>query len=125
MRSRTLVAITVGGLAIALAGCKKGSSTPTSPSGSGGSTTTTTITIPLGDGYGNSSFAPGNVQIAVGGRVAWQNRDTVVHNTSSNNNSWASDIAPGAEYTRTFTASGTFAYRCAIHPGMTGTITVQ
>jgi plastocyanin len=38
---------------------------------------------------------------------------------------WSSDIAPGADFTRTFPAAGTFNFHCTLHPGMTGTITVQ
>jgi DNA-binding response OmpR family regulator len=34
-------------------------------------------------------------------------------------------IAPGKEFTFAFTQAGRFVYRCAIHPTMLGTITVQ
>ena len=34
-------------------------------------------------------------------------------------------IAPGGTFSRTFSSAGTFPYRCTLHPGMVGTVTVQ
>lgn len=84
----------------------------------------TLITIPPGDGYGNSSFNPANLTVAAGASVTWTNRDTVKHTTQSGT-TWSADLEPGASFSRTFAARGTFGYRCTIHTGMTGTIVVQ
>jgi plastocyanin len=34
-------------------------------------------------------------------------------------------LGSGATFSQTFAKAGTFAYHCAIHPGMTGTVTVH
>ena len=34
-------------------------------------------------------------------------------------------LASNATFSQTFAKAGTFAYHCAIHPGMKGTVTVQ
>jgi plastocyanin len=34
-------------------------------------------------------------------------------------------LAPGGSYTYVFTSAGIYAYHCAIHNSMTGTVTVQ
>jgi len=56
----------------------------------------------------------------------WTNNDSIPHTTTSNASGWDSGtIQPGGQFSSTFSAAGTFAYHCNIHPGMTGTIVVQ
>ena len=86
--------------------------------------TGTTITIPAGDGYGNSSFTPGSVTVAPGTMVTWLNRDGVVHVTESGT-VWSANIEAGGSFSHTFATRGTFNYRCTIHAGMNGSVTVQ
>lgn len=121
----------LAGVALAVAACGGGSSTPPSapsttppPAGGGTSGSTATITIPAGDGYGSSSFAPGSLTVAPGATVTWSNRDSVTH-TSASGTLWSATLEPGESFSRTFADRGTFNYRCTIHPGMSGTITVQ
>jgi len=102
--------------------------TPTSPTTSstppaGPAAASASITIPTSDVYGATAFTPANATIAVGGTVTWRNNDAVTHTSVSS--AWTGQIAPGTEYTRTFAAAGTYPYKCTIHAGMTGTITVQ
>ena len=126
MRSRLLGLAVACFVSVGVAGCKKGSSTPTTPSPGGGGSSSVSITIPAGDGYGNaSSFSPGATPIAVGGTVTWSNRDTFAHTTTSDTNLWSGDLPAGGSYSRQFSARGTFTYKCLVHPGMTGTINVQ
>ena len=99
-------------------------STTPPPAGGGTSGPTATIAIPAGDGYGNSSFAPGTLTVTPGTTVTWSNRDTVTHNTSSGT-TWNATMEPGGSFSRTFADRGTFSYRCSIHAGVSGTITVQ
>ena len=123
----------LAGVALLVAACGGGSGSPpsapsttppanTPPPGGGGATAT--IAIPSSDGYGNSTFAPGNLAVAPGTSVTWSNQDTVTH-TSASGSLWSATMPPGESFTRTFSERGTFNYRCTIHTGMSGTITVQ
>ena len=103
----------------------KGKETPTGPSGGGSGGNTVTISIPSSDGYGSSSFSPGSVTVDPGTVVVWANRDTVAHTSTADNNVWNSVIGAGSEFSRTFSTSGAFNYRCTLHAGMSGTITVR
>lgn len=129
MRERLTLLILPVGLAFLLAACGGyggGGSTPTAPSGGQtGGQDTTTVVIPSSGGYGTSTFSPGNVTIQVGKSVTWSNQDSFTHNSTGPNGAWNSNIAPGGSFTRVFPAAGSFDYRCTIHPGMSGTITVQ
>lgn len=92
--------------------------TPSTPNGvsmvAGASTLTTT------------AFSPNPMTVAVGTTVTWTNRDSTSHTSTANNGAWNSGlIAPGGTFSMTFSSAGTFPYHCTVHPGMTGTVTVQ
>ena len=113
--------------AVGMSSCKS-SSTPAAPapSNGGGTQAQKTITIPAGDAYtGGTNYSPRTLTVQVGGSVVWTNRDSEKHTTVSDTGLWTSDIAPGADFTRTFPTAGKFDFHCSLHPGMTGTITVQ
>jgi len=58
--------------------------------------------------------------------VCWQNTGGTQHNVTSNDGtSFVSTLAGGQTFIHAFPTQGTFAYRCTIHAGMTGTITVN
>ena len=113
--------------AVGMSSCKSSSSPAApSPAANGGTQAQRTITIPAGDAYtGSTNYSPRTVTVQVGGTVVWSNRDTEKHTTVSDTGVWTSDIAPGADFSRTFPTAGKFDFHCSIHPGMTGTITVQ
>ena len=115
--------------AAGMSSCKSSTSNPVAPAPStnGGNQTQKTITIPASDIYGSggTNYSPRTVTVQAGGSVVWTNRDSEKHTTVSDTGLWSSDIAPGADFTRTFPAAGTFNFHCTLHPGMTGTITVQ
>jgi plastocyanin len=75
----------------------------------------------------NYSFMPGSVTVGKGTKVTWTNDDNVPHTvTSSSGNTLNSpNIAPKGTWSYTFSTLGTYKYYCAVHPNMTGTITVQ
>lgn len=76
-------------------------------------------------GMAARTFSPGNVTIAAGGSVTWVNDDDRDHTVTATSGGFDSGtMAPGASWSRTFPAAGTFPYLCAIHPDMTGTVTV-
>jgi plastocyanin len=96
--------------------------TPTTPSTGGGGTP---VSIVAGASLLTSTaYAPSPVTIPAGGSVTWTNNDNTAHTTVGS--TWSSvTIAPGAQYTTSFSTAGTYAYRCSLHPGMTGTVIVQ
>jgi plastocyanin len=57
--------------------------------------------------------------------VTWTNLDGVAHTVTADDGSWGSGtLGQGATYSHVFTSPGTYTYHCAIHPFMTGTVTV-
>jgi plastocyanin len=73
------------------------------------------------------AFSPGRLTVRAGTRVVWTNRDDEPHLVSSAGRQFAPSRAldTGDSYAVTFSTPGTYAYYCAIHPMMVGTIIVQ
>ena len=118
---------------VTLAGCGGGGSspmstvpTPTTPTSPGG-TSPTLVGMPLGASFLTlTAYVPNPITVSVGSTLKWTNNDNVAHTVTSQNNLWGSgDMEPGATYSYTFQATGTFPYYCVYHPGMVGTVTVQ
>jgi plastocyanin len=75
---------------------------------------------------GSNAFAPNPLTVAVGTTVTWVNNDTVTHDATADNHAFATgSISPGSSASVTLQTAGRITYACTIHPGMTGTITVQ
>ncbi|HSJ07284.1 MAG TPA: carboxypeptidase regulatory-like domain-containing protein [Longimicrobiales bacterium] len=75
---------------------------------------------------GDNLFLPGSLTITAPRIVRFVNSGTQAHNTTSATGVWASDVlGPGAVFEHEFTQAGTYPYACTLHPGMSGTITVQ
>jgi len=73
-----------------------------------------------------SAFVPPTTTVRVGDTVTWTNRDAFSHTSTSDTGVWDTGvIRAAASGSFTFTAAGTFAYHCAIHSFMHGTIVVQ
>jgi plastocyanin len=79
---------------------------------------------------GAADFRPAALSLRAGATVTWQNPSKIPHTVTSGAASRAdgrfdSGLLPaGGEFQYTFTAPGVYAYYCAFHPGMVGTITV-
>jgi plastocyanin len=74
----------------------------------------------------DNQFQPSLVTVAPGGAVTWTNADTLPHTVTAVDGSFDSDIMmPGDSYSHQFGTAGTVAYRCTLHPGMTGTVVVS
>ena len=76
------------------------------------------------------AFSPDPLEIAVGTKVTWTNKDGFAHTATVSDAAGAApfdskSLAAGASYSYTFDKAGSFAYRCAIHNSMTGTVTVK
>lgn len=79
----------------------------------------------------NFAFLPNKLKIKKGTTVTWTNQDTTKHNVVANdqNNTGglptsADLLAKGETFSHTFQEVGTFTYKCAPHPNMTGTVEV-
>src|SRR5215210_1824892 len=76
----------------------------------------------------NFAFDPPNITVAPGTTVTWVNADRAPHTVTATDPAGAFDsgtLQPGQSFSVTFTQPGTtYAYYCAIHPSMTGTVTV-
>lgn len=72
------------------------------------------------------AFSPATLTIAVGDTVTWTNTDAVAHTATSTSGAFDSDLLDqGESFSFTFTAPGTYDYRCTPHPQMTGRIVVE
>ena len=109
--------VSITGLAVSACGSSYSAPSPTPTTGTG-----TVITVPAG----TTSFSPTTLNVDAGTTVVWQNKDSTAHTTTSDAAGlWNAALAPGQEFSRTFSAAGTFPYRCTIHAGMTGTVVVK
>ncbi len=74
----------------------------------------------------NMAFNPSTLNVQVGTKVMWINKDSVTHHVVSDTGVFDSgDLATGQSYNYTFNQTGSFPYHCSIHPSMTGTIVVS
>lgn len=73
-------------------------------------------------------FDPATKTIPIGTNVTWMNKDPALpHTATADDGTFDSgNLAAGTgTYSFVFNATGTFPYKCSLHPTMTATITVQ
>lgn len=72
------------------------------------------------------TFSPAAVTVKIGSTVTWTNNDAATHTITGDTGTTldSGNLATGQTYSMTFTTPGTYGYHCAIHPFMTGTVTV-
>lgn len=71
------------------------------------------------------SFAPTIARVPVGAEVRFLNSSTIDHMVVGRSASWGSDVlAPGREFSATFTTAGTYPFSCPLHHGMVGAVVV-
>jgi plastocyanin len=76
-------------------------------------------------GIASFAFSPAALAVRAGARVTWTNSADTAHTVTAVGGAFDSGhIAVGGTFGFTFTTAGTYAYRCSIHPAMTGTVTV-
>lgn len=74
----------------------------------------------------NFSFIPKRLTVSVGTTVTWTNHDDVPHTVVSTKKVFASPaLDTDQQFSFRFTAPGTYAYYCSVHPMMTGTVVVK
>ena len=124
LRLVLLMLLLVGLMGLAL-GCGGDDDPPTAPPGGGGAAADVTISI-VGNA-GSGSYSPNPRTVTVGQTVAWKNNDTMTHTATDDGSAWnTGNIGAGATSAPiTMGTAGTFTYHCALHAGMTGTLTVN
>jgi plastocyanin len=110
--------------ALLLAGCGGGGDT--------GSSSSTSATAASGAAaqsvtIADYTYKPETITVPTGTTVEFQNEDSTAHTaTSTESGSFESgSIQPGKSGSITLKKAGTFAYYCAFHPFMKGTIVVE
>jgi len=74
----------------------------------------------------NFSFGPATLTVAPGTTVTWVNHDDIPHTATSKTGVFRSKaLDTDDKFSFTFATPGTFAYFCALHPHMTGSIVVE
>lgn len=72
-----------------------------------------------------AAFSPATVNIVAGDSIRWRNDDTRNHQIVSTTGAFASPVlARGKTYTFKFDVAGTYRYRDALNPSVTGTVRV-
>ena len=74
----------------------------------------------------NFVFNPQTVTVKAGDTVTWVNHDDIPHTATSKTGVFRSKaLDTDDKFSFTFTTPGSFAYFCALHPHMTGSIVVE
>jgi plastocyanin len=69
------------------------------------------------------AFKPATLRVKAGTTVTWRNADAAPH-TATGSKFSSPQLRKGGTYRYRFTKAGTYAYLCALHPGMRGRIVV-
>lgn len=75
----------------------------------------------------NFAFAPGNLTVRKGTTVKWTNYDMAAHTVTEGDGKTGPSspvLNQNQSYSFTYDQAGTYAYKCSIHPNMTGTVIV-
>lgn len=80
----------------------------------------------IGEHSRGGAYRPETLTVFAGTTVTWTEHDTRLHTVTADDNSFGSAFLTDNEaYTVRFNTPGTYAYHCAIHPLMTGTVVVR
>lgn len=129
---RSTLSVTIAFAAVAVAACGGAASPAASSPPSTAPASSAASAAPSSGGGGvaativNFAFDPSTIAAKVGDTVTWTNEDGAPHTVTLDDGSGGSqNLAKGAKFEHTFGAAGTFAYHCAIHPSMKGTVEVS
>jgi plastocyanin len=74
----------------------------------------------------NFTFNPQQITVKAGDTVIWVNHDDIPHTVTSKTMAFRSKaMDTDDKFSFTFATPGSYAYFCALHPHMTGTIVVE
>lgn len=112
-----LATIVVAALALSLAHSRTSSA--------GAKTSAAVIGHDGRDAIKGYAFVPTALTVKRGTRITWTNGDATAHTATADQGAFdTGTINPGQSKTLTFARPGTYAYHCAFHAFMTGTIKV-
>ena len=118
-------------LIVAITGCGSSSITQSSPSSTAMVTTTAPATSSANTVTSNNAVAmtgyayqPAELTINKDETVTWTNQDSAKHDVVGSNFK-SSLFGKGESFSQTFNETGTFDYKCSIHPNMIGKIIVK
>lgn len=124
--SRVLGVLSIA--ALVLSACGGGGTAGPSPTAAAPSAAAATSDVTV-QGF---KFGPASLEVKVGTKVTWTNKDSAPHTTTSGtpgskDGKWEGQLAAsGGTFSFTFAQAGTFAYFCSVHPtSMTGTVVVK
>lgn len=126
-------AATGAGVALALASCGSGGSAPSS-SGTGcsaGAAAVSSLGTPAATVVATDQllFMPATQAARVGQVIEWTAPGTSAHTVTfqASGASCLSDaqLSAGSTWEVKFSQPGTYAYKCTVHPGMNGTVTIS
>lgn len=105
-------------------------SAPATESQTGAYAEPTAQTVPAAEGVtvaiSNFAFSPSSVTVKQGTTITWKQEDSVPHTVTGDKGGPDSQLLKSGEtYTYKFENPGTFAYHCATHPKMKGTVVVE
>ncbi len=95
-----------------------------SPGGNDSSNTQSSTTVEI-SGF---AFAPETLRVKKGTTVTWTNKDSSAHTvtaTDGKNGPHSTNLDAGKSYRFTFNETGTFKYKCVLHPDMSGSVVVE
>jgi len=119
-------------VSVALVACTSTASTPSSggstagPAGASSAASAPSGSVQNAVAISGFAFSPASITVPVGTKVTWANKDAAPHTITSDDGTTfdSGNLANGATYSFTFMKAGTFAYHCAIHTSMKGTVIV-
>lgn len=108
-------------LSLTLTGCKKQPAEATSNPGNQENPLSGTVQVTTKD----FKFNPAELVVKIGTVIEVANEDNTSHTLTTEDGSFdTGTIEPGKSTSFTINQTGKFAFHCAFHPFMTGTITV-
>jgi plastocyanin len=110
-------------IAIAMVGCGGGADTSSSSTGTAAASSSGPTAVAIAD----YKYEPADLTVAAGTTIEFTNQDSTPHTaTSKQSGVFETDsIDTGKTATVKLDKPGTYAYYCAFHPFMKGTITVE
>lgn len=71
------------------------------------------------------TFEPATIEVGAGATVTWTNDEGIPHTVTAREDDFDSGVLMnGDSFSQAFSEPGSYDYFCAIHPSMTGTVTV-
>lgn len=133
MTRRLRLAALIATATLALAACSGGGATAAPASQGPAASAPASVAASacsVGEGTGaaaeikNFTF-PTGLSVPAGQAIAWTNGDSANHTVTFDDGSCNTPVASGATVVVTYTVPGTYAFHCAIHSSMTGSLEVK